>query len=395
MKQPLLFQWSVSTLFGWGVYGLNLLRHWHKVAGTPAYSTGPLYIDSLGGSDPLTLRELAPLLVANDQVIREREELPMGAYSPFDGVVLHSLGRRLLGSKPPNNEGLVGNSTSAVVFFEDTYLPDAQEICKQYDLIIPGSTWGDEVLKANNIPNSRKVIQGIDPSIFHPAPRAGALEGRFAVFSGGKLEHRKGQDLVLLAFRAFAQRHPEALLVTAWHSPWPACSVTVNINPRIAPVMLAEDGTLDINRWAFANGIQEHQWLDLGAIPNHLMAKVLREMDVAIFPNRCEGGTNLVAMECMACGLPCIVANNTGQKDLVATGTTYPLNRQGAVAVADMGTDGWGESDVEEMVESLEKVWANRTMAASKGLTAAQAMREWSWRNQIADLHRVLLEVAP
>jgi glycosyltransferase involved in cell wall biosynthesis len=39
--------------------------------------------------------------------------------------------------------------------------------------------------------------------------------------------------------------------------------------------------------------------------------------DVAVFPNRCEGGMNLVAMEAIATGVSVILANGTGQADLI------------------------------------------------------------------------------
>jgi glycosyltransferase involved in cell wall biosynthesis len=245
-------------------------------------------------------------------------------------------------------------------------------------------------LRAAGIDHVATVIQGIDPALFHPAPRSGALDGRFAVFSGGKLEIRKGQDLVLLAFRAFAERHPEAVLVTAWHSPWPAVAGTLNRNPNLEPLGLAGDGKVDAAGWARANGLRDDQFIDVGSIPNHLMARVLREMDVALFPNRCEGGTNLVAMECIACGIPTIVSDNTGHRDLVALGAPYPLTRQGRVALDGIGTEGWGESDVEEIVEALERVWADRSAARRRGLFGSSMMEDWTWSRQIGRLRDAL-----
>jgi glycosyltransferase involved in cell wall biosynthesis len=120
------------------------------------------------------------------------------------------------------------------------------------------------------------------------------------------------------------------------------------------------------------------------------MARVLREMDVAVFPNRCEGGTNLVAMECMACGVPTIVADSTGQRDLVATDTTFPLRRLAPVVRADIGTEGWGECDVGEILESLEYIYGNREAARRRGLLGARVMRDWNWRDQIGELHAAL-----
>jgi len=390
MKQPVFFQWSVSNLFGWGVYGLNLLRHWQRSAGSQAFCIGQIHLDSLRGMDPLGLNAIAQPLVDSDHLrIRiENEQI-----KKLDGMVLHSLGNRFNGPVLPRNGGMTGNNTVGVIFFEDTNLPDARDICRDYDLIVTGSHWNEEVLRANGVENVTTVIQGIDPSLFHPAPRADTLEDRFAIFSGGKMEFRKAQDLVLLAFKAFASRHPEAILVTAWHSPWSITALTLNGNSKIAPVRLKTDGSIDMHGWIADNGIPANQYCDLGPVPNHAMPRVVREMDVAIFPNRCEGGTNLVAMECMAAGIPVIVADNTGQKDLTATGATYRLTKQGPVTPFDGGAEGWGESDVDEMVEALEQVWRNRKEAKRRGLAGSKAVSQWSWRNQIAELHSTLAAV--
>jgi len=389
MDQPLYFDWAVSTLFGWGVYGLNLLRHWSGAAGTPAYTLAPIHLESLAGMDPLGLRSIAQKLVDSDQLRLHRAATP-GTKAPLDGIVLHALGNRFSGSTRPGQGGQTGRLTAGVIFFEDTTLPGASAIAGEYDLIVAGSHWCEEVLRRRGVGNVATVIQGIDPSLFHRAPRAGALGERFAVFSGGKLERRKAQDLVLLAFRAFAGRHPDAVLVTSWHSPWPVTALTANGNASLTPVAFTAEGRLDPTAWAAANGVPPEQFIDLGLVPNHLMARVLREMDVAVFPNRCEGGTNLVAMECMACGVPTIVADNTGQRDLVATGAPFALGRQGPIDMPDTGTEGWGECDVEEIVAALEYAYVNRDAARHRGVAGAEAMAAWSWRNQIGQLHAAL-----
>lgn len=391
MTLPLYFQWAVSNLFGWGVYGLNLLRHWPEVAGAPAYTISKVSLDGLHGMDPLALRALAQPLVDSDQMLYR---LTNNLTTAEDGIVLHSLGNQFLGATHPRDGGVTGRATFGVIFFEDTNLGDAAEIAKDYRLIVTGSTWCEDILRARGIDNVATVIQGVEPSIFHPAPRAGWLKDRFAIFSGGKLEHRKAQDIVLRAFRAFASRHPEALLVTAWHSPWAAPALTLNGNPGVQPIGLNPEGQVDVQGWVAANGISPDQFIDLGPTPNHLMPRVLREMDVALFPNRCEGGTNLVAMECMAVGLPTIISNNTGHKDLVATGATYSLDRQGPAVSQWHQTEGWGESDIDEIVEALEAVWADREQARRRGGAAADAMAGWSWHRQIGRLRDVVMPLS-
>jgi glycosyltransferase involved in cell wall biosynthesis len=394
MKLPLYFDWGVSMLFGWGIYGLNILRHWPRVSGSPALCVAQIQLESFAGSDPLTLRSLTESLIASDH-LRLNLAAMTGKKPKLDGIVLHGLGNNMGGSVLPRDGGYVGDATAAAIFFEDTRLADVKDKASDYEVIITGSTWCEQILRSRGVDNVATVIQGIDPATFHPAPRSDLLPGRFAVFSGGKLEHRKAQDLVVLAFRAFASRHPEAILVTAWHSPWAMAAITVNSNPDIVPISLNDHGGLNIPGWVAANGIKEDQFVDLGAIPNHQMARVVREMDVALFPNRCEGGTNLVAMECMACGIPTILSNNTGHLDLVSSHGTYPLNRQGPVIAPEKGTEGWGESDIEEMVEALEMVWRDRSEANRRAAIAAAAMADWSWHHQIGKLHEALESFCP
>jgi hypothetical protein len=47
------------------------------------------------------------------------------------------------------------------------------------------------------------------------------------------------------------------------------------------------------------------------------------------------------------------------------------------------GTEGWGESDVEEVLEAMEWAYANRADAAAVGSAGAQALAELTWERQI------------
>ena len=91
---------------------------------------------------------------------------------------------------------------------------------RDYDLIVTGSTWNREILEAHGLIHVVNVFQGIDTGLFRLPPtgtkRPSAYPGRFVVFSGGKLEYRKAQDVVIAAFRQFQARRPEALLIFAW-----------------------------------------------------------------------------------------------------------------------------------------------------------------------------------
>ncbi|MBF0293751.1 MAG: tetratricopeptide repeat protein [Magnetococcales bacterium] len=383
-----LFDWQANNRSGWGVYGTNLALHATvagriAIAGTashpePLVTTGALWQPLLGDFHARANR-------LREWICRKRASFRL----PWP--ILHGLGNGLHSERGlPNGLMLNGSPGIGVVFLEETRLRrQERERVADLALIVAGSTWNQRLLEDAGIGPVTTVLQGVDPVLFHPAPRLGWLRGRFTVFSGGKLEFRKGQDLVVLAFRAFAQRHPEALLVTAWHSTWPEIARNLEANPRVAPVVFAADGAVDCVAWARANGIRAGAFLDLGPLRHEETPAVLREMDVAIFPNRCEGGTNLVAMECMACGVPVILSRNTGHLDLIREGSCLPLTRQTPLADGENQRD-WGESDIEEMVEALEFCWREREGAAAMGERGAAFMREWSWERRIGELTGVI-----
>ena len=396
MRRPVIIQWGISSFFGWGVYGLNLALNW---AGDPEIE--PLcslpFADDAFEVDALKRHLLREFCARSAGLRGQLQRCARGA-TQADAPVLVALGNDF--SQPPAAHGvrLSGRPTVGVVFFEIPRLaPEVVERARGYDAMVAGSRWNAELLGEYGICGVHVVLQGIDPTLFHPAPAAGLLPDRFLIFSGGKLELRKGQDIVLAAFRRFAARHPEALLVTAWHSPWPELARTVNASGLVAPVVAGEGGRIDVKAWAAASGIDPARVLDLGAVPNALMPPILREMDVALFPNRAEGGTNLVAMECMACGVPTVLAANTGHLDLIALDACYPLERQRPVAGFGAGvgrTAGWGESDLDEIDAQLEAVFTDRAEAGRRGRNAALRMAGLSWARTAQEMKDVVLSVA-
>jgi glycosyltransferase involved in cell wall biosynthesis len=99
------------------------------------------------------------------------------------------------------------------------------------------------------------------------------------------------------------------------------------------------------------------QVIDVGKVPNAQMPAIVRECDVALFPSRAEGGTNLVAMEAIACGAHTIVSANTGHLDLVKRGV--PALRSQKPSSPSLCIGGM-ESDIEEILEQLELAFTSR-----------------------------------
>lgn len=382
-------EWELRSDTGWGVYGTNLAVELLKHPGfTPAVFSADL--QALG---PVATWRLSGVL--RDGARRRADINAATQPIHFDGLMLRGYGNNMVGS--PLWNSVHARRNAGVIFFEDSQFdPGALNLARSLDLIVAGSTWNATVLRDLGLTNVATVFQGIDPTIFHPAPRSGLLADRFVIFSGGKLEYRKGQDIVVAAFRRFRERHPEALLVTAWHNNWPHLISDLELAGHVHGVPRVAADHLMVRDWLAENGIPLDATLDVGRVPNQMMGAVVREADVALFTNRCEGGTNLVAMECMAAGVPTIVSANTGHMDLVETGGCLALVNQTAPPPPTRyfrSVEGWGESDVEEVVEALEAVYADRTSAAAVAALGAEAMKDWTWPKQVGRLVEELKRV--
>jgi glycosyltransferase involved in cell wall biosynthesis len=365
--------WPIGLPSGWGVFGLNLAQEMARKGVAPVL----IAVNPVLEINPLQERLLRPHL---DGYRANAAALAANAGRPLAVPVLQPLADRLEMVERVRRHP--GTPDIGVAFFEHTDIPAANiERARRMAAVLAGSSWNAAVLRDQGLDNVVFCPQGVDLSLFHPAPRRGLFPGRFVVFSGGKFEYRKGQDIVVAAFRAFRQRHPEALLVCSWANLWAETMADMAASPHVRGLPApGEGGRLDLAPWLADNGIPAEAVIDLGLLRHAALAPVLRECDLAVFPNRCEGGTNLVAMEAMACGVPVVLSANTGHLDLLGP-AVHSLERQGPVGGA--GREDWGESEVGELLEAMERAHADRAAAARRGAEGAQVMAGWSWDAQV------------
>ncbi|NET41067.1 MAG: tetratricopeptide repeat protein [Okeania sp. SIO2B3] len=379
--------WPLNPMTGWGIYGINLtLQLLKNQADKPLLLTPPSI--QPGILNPLHQALLNPAF--DDQKnLQNQLKNHQGKKIKLNLPILQALGSNFSASNH-----IVGTKNIGIIFSENTqFTSEKINRSKAYDLIITGSTWNTKILESNSIKPVQKVLQGIDQTIFHPAPKSNIFSDRFVVFSGGKLEYRKGQDIVIAAFKIFQKRYPEALLITAWHNFWPQFMAGIEQTGNVLGLpKISQNKRLQITQWLLENDIPSNAVIDVGPIPNYMVGQILREADVAVFTNRCEGGTNLVAMESLACGIPTIISANTGHLDIINNSHCYPLHNQKSVKPTPQfpGVEGWGESDVEEVVEMLEKVYFDREDAQLRSKTAVSFMQDLTWEKQIQRLLVVL-----
>jgi len=136
--------------------------------------------------------------------------------------------------------------------------------------------------------------------------------------------------------------------------------------------------------------------IEIGPLPNTMMPALLREMDCSLAPSRAGACTNLLAKEAMACGVPVIPAANTGMKDLLTRDNAVVLTRQQPIRDYTLsGTEGWGEADVEEIVDALERLYSDAALRKKIGETGAKWIIEAdrTWSRHAAELKSLLLSL--
>jgi len=235
---------------------------------------------------------------------------------------------------------------------------DALHYSKRYDLIFCGSTWNTNRLRQVGIKNVATLIQGVDFERFKVAPPS--QRKGFVVFSGGKLEFRKGQDYVAAAMRTFMGVHADAVLLAAWHNPWPQSIASMSKSWLMDPAKQFD-------------GLPPDRVFPIPPIPNDATAHVYAQSHVGLFPNRCEAGTNMVMTEYMATGRAVIATNATGHTDVLGGPGPYRLDN-GAYDPA-----GWFNCNVSDILEHLEHAYAHREELIERGLQCRRLVERFTW----------------
>lgn len=369
--------WVLSTVSGYGIYGVQTALQFLRRGGQQLILTRSPSVCSL---PPLAELQLAHHFRLASKIEEFTSQNPDEILA-FKHAVLHGCSSDFSGFL--GQDKIWGSPNIACAAIEQLHTtPHGMKIAKNYDMFIAISQWNADYLRSLDVGPVHLCYQGIDPVLFHPGPRYGFYPNRFLIFSGGKFEFRKGQDIVLEAYKRFRVRHPDALLVMAWQNllmsePDAFCQAGYCQDVPQA----AQPHGLDITPWLLRQGLPPDSFIDMPFVHNQLMPSALRECDIAIFPNRCEGGTNLVAMEAMASGVPTYVSYNTGHKDLVDLIGCEAFRTQRAVRPSSSMpyVDDWGETDVDEVVEALEYVYTHRAQAQKKATKLAMKMKDWEW----------------
>ncbi|MDD2850967.1 MAG: glycosyltransferase family 4 protein [Desulfuromonadaceae bacterium] len=320
--------------------------------------------------------------IAGEYLSREIARFPF-----LEDVTLHCIKGNDL---QPFDPGQWGRINIGYCFFEDAISVQqyAREAGRRWDIIVAGSHWCEYILRMCGVHNCTTILQGVDQNIFYPGPKQGHPD-LFTVFSGGKFEIRKGQDLVIAAMKIFMERHDDVLLSCAWHNQWPFSMATMEISDTIryrhreenCEKLLAE--TLD------GNGIPLDRVVLHPPQDNSLMRTVYLSSDIGIFPNRCEGGNNMVMCEYMACGKTVIASDMSGHADVITAENAFPLKKYIPKHYRHYAEGFWYDANADEIIDLLEYAYLNRRELRLKGLKAATDMARLSWHDAARRFHAI------
>ena len=373
--------------YGWGICGKYIVKELAELSEVK-YITEEFNANDIG--DEIEYGFLRSKLINGDEV----SGISSGSIRAVNSPILHAIVDHSL---TPWLVNLKGSYKVGYTFFEMNVLDDQyiRNGRSQYDMIATGSTWCEEVLRGHGLTNVATVIQGIDPQIFNPSfPEKEFFKDCFVVFSGGKFEFRKAQDIVIRAFKVLQDRHPDVLLVNAWYNAWPHSMQSMSLSPHISVAIGSQDYMSLINRILQDNGIDLSRVISLMPKPNAQMARIYKNTDVGLFPNRCEGGTNLVLMEYMACGKPVIGSYSSGHRDILKPGNSIMIRQMKPVEIPvdEMSRAVWDEPDLDEAVEHLEWAYQNRGKLPAIGRQAGDDLSRITWRQTGEKFYRLLMQ---
>lgn len=304
----------------------------------------------------------------------------------LDSKVFHTIGDHNL-TRVMN---VLGRENYGYTFFENI-LPDrAKSNATVFDIVFAGSTWCKERLEEKGIVWSEVLLQGIDPQVFYPisGEKPGAKD-HFVIYSGGKFELRKGQDIAIRSVKVMQDRHKDVLFVNCWHNLWPFSMNTMAESTLIHYEPQKKWSLEYLRRLLHENGLDLNRTEILPLIPQDQFRKLYACTDIGLFPNRCEGGTNLVLMEYMACGKPVAASYNTGHKDILTESNALPLMKMSPFEFRETKhqiTALWEEPDLDEVVEKLEYAYQHPSEVKELGIQSGEDLKKMTWAHTARSL---------
>ena len=199
------------------------------------------------------------------------------------------------------------------------------------------------------------VYPGVDTQRFRPDIDATEIRQRIAphgeivLLSVGRLQTRKGHDLMIQAVRQLTREHHRSLRY-----------------------VIVGDGLERSRLEALVDQCGVRQYVTFtGEVPSELLPHYYAACDIFVLPNRVEQGDvegfGIVFLEAAASGKPTVGGRSGGVPEAMADGVTGLLV---------------GGTDVEELAATIERLMDSESLRRSLGEAGrVRAVREFSWES--------------
>jgi glycosyltransferase involved in cell wall biosynthesis len=196
--------------------------------------------------------------------------------------------------------------------------------------------------------------------------------------------------------KVFMERHRDAWLSCSWTNQWPFSLATMANSPYITYHHHEQDFLNVPQRNIVANGLDPSRVMAHPLVDNAAIREIFAGSHIGLFPNRCEGGNNMVMCEYLACGRTVIASETSGHADVINAEIAYPLAKYRPMVVNMEGanTAVWEEPVLEEVIERLEYVYRHRDELPLKGAKAAADMERLSWGSAARQFHYLATKLA-
>lgn len=274
-----------NCYLGYGHVGWNILYNLYKAIDVTFFPIGNLYVSTN---------------VDVNKVMESTHHLYKDKYDKNDStlVIWHEFGlfEKALGS----------GKKLGLSFFECNKLDRVRTTnLSSMDVNIQSSEWGVQVLADHGI-YSVKIPCGYDPTIFCPK-EVKRKDDDYHFFNIGKMEYRKGHDVIIEAFCKAFDKTDNVKLHMLWDNPF--------LNEQ-------EKG-----RWC---GQYKNSKLGDKVVFHNLfktdeeLADFIRSMDFGLFPTRAEG-FGLPILQSLACGKPLITTDYSAQTEFARPHNSFLL----------------------------------------------------------------------
>ena len=275
----------------------------------------------------------------------------------------------------------------AYTVWENTLYPDEFfEQLKRYDQVWVPSEWQAEITVSQGINREKvKVVpEGVDTSLFYPRVKE-KEDGifRFALF--GRWDARKGTKETIRAFKNVFGNNPKVELWLSVDNPFSSDGESSSEN-RLKKYDL-ECSNIKVLHFPSREDY----------------VKILANSDVFLSCARSEGW-NLPLIEAMACGIPSIYSNCSGQLEF-AKDKGISVDVLGEISSQDVkdsyceaigiASGNWYEPDFKDLEKKILYSYENHKFLKAKALLDSEIIRkEFSWDNAARKADSIIKEFA-